>query len=132
MVVDMPEVVVKPVSTRRQRKVFLEFPWTLYRDDPNWIPPLRSDQKEMVGDARHPFYERNRSQTFLTYRGGEVCGRIAAILNVGHIEQYNDPRGFFGFFECRDEPICSKSGRSRSIICSSQSSRITGASPRVV
>lgn len=99
----MPELVVKPVSTRRQRKAFLELPWTIYRDDLNWIPPLRSDQKEMVGFARHPFYKHNQSQTFLAYRGGEVCGRIAAILNVGHIERYNDPCGFFGFFECHDD-----------------------------
>ena len=99
----MPELVVKPVSTRWERKAFLEFPWTLYRNDPNWIPPLRSDQKEMVGYARHPFYELNRSQTFLAYRGRELCGRIAAIVNVGHIKRYNDPRGFFGFFECRDD-----------------------------
>ena len=45
----MPELVMKPGSTRWERKAFLEFPWTLYRDDPNWIPPLCSDQKEMVG-----------------------------------------------------------------------------------
>lgn len=99
----MPEVVVKPVSTRRQRKAFLEFPWTLYRDDPNWIPPLRGEQKEMVGFAHHPFYQHNRAQTFLAYRDGEICGRIATILNIGHIERYNDRRGFFGFFECRDD-----------------------------
>jgi GNAT superfamily N-acetyltransferase len=99
----MPELVVKPVSTRREKKDFLEFPWTLYRGDPNWIPPLRTDQKEMVGYSPSPFYERNRGQTFLAYRGGEVCGRIEAILNVGHIERYSDPRGFFGFFECRDD-----------------------------
>jgi len=100
---DMPAFVVKPVSRRRERKAFLEFPWKLYRGDPNWIPPLRGDQKERIGYARHPFYQRNRSQTFLAYRGGEVCGRVAAILNLGHIERYNDPRGFFGFFECRDD-----------------------------
>ncbi|MEN6557774.1 MAG: GNAT family N-acetyltransferase, partial [Thermoguttaceae bacterium] len=99
----MQAVVVKPVVTRRQRKAFLEFPWTLYRDDPNWIPPIRADQKGMVGFSHHPFYERNQVQTFLAYRGGEVCGRIAAILNVGHIERYNDRCGFFGFFECRDD-----------------------------
>jgi GNAT superfamily N-acetyltransferase len=101
--VEMSELVVRPVVTGRERKAFLEFPWTLYRDDPNWIPPLCGDQKEMVGYARHPFYGRNRSQTFLAYRGSEVCGRIAAIVNVGHVERYNDPRGFFGFFECRDD-----------------------------
>lgn len=99
----MTKLIVKPVSCGSERKAFLEFPWTLYRNDPNWIPPLRTDQKEMVGFGHHPFYERNQVQTFLAFRGGEVCGRIAAILNVGHIERYGDPRGFFGFFECRDD-----------------------------
>jgi GNAT superfamily N-acetyltransferase len=99
----MSGLVIKPVTTRHQRKAFLEFPWRLYRDDPNWIPPLRGNQKEMVGYSHNPFYDRNRSQTFLAYRDGEVCGRIAAILNYGHIERYNDLRGFFGFFDCRDD-----------------------------
>jgi len=42
-------------------------------------------------------------QTFLAYRSGEVCGRIAAIVNRGHIERYGEKRGFFGFFECCDD-----------------------------
>jgi len=57
----------------------------------------------MVGYAPHPFYEKNEIQTFLAYRSGEVCGRIAAILNRGHIERYHEQRGFFGFFECVDD-----------------------------
>ncbi len=99
----MSDLAVQRVATYRQRKQFLEFPWTLYRDDPNWIPPLRISQKELVGYAPHPFYERNRVQTFLALRGGEVCGRIAAILNQGHNERYRERRGFFGFFECVDD-----------------------------
>lgn len=99
----MSDIVVQPVTSRQQRKLFLHFPWTLYRGDPNWIPPLRSSQREMVGYARHPFYEKNDVQTFLAYRSGEVCGRIAAILNRGHIERYNEQRGFFGFFESVDD-----------------------------
>lgn len=99
----MPELVVKPVSSRRERKQFLELPWTLYRNDPNWIPPLRLNQKEMVGYCANPFYDRNRIQTFLAYRGGEVCGRIGAILNYGHIDRYDELRGFFGFFESVDD-----------------------------
>ena len=99
----MSELVVKRVSTGRERKQFLEFPWALYRDDPNWIPPLRKHQKEMVGYRPHPFHQRNRVQTFLACRGGEVCGRIAAILNREHIHHHSDRRGFFGFFECVDD-----------------------------
>jgi len=99
----MDSLVVQPVASRRQQKLFLEFPWSLYRGDPNWIPPLRSNQRELVGYRPHPFYERNEAQTFLAFRGGQVVGRIAAILNRGHIERFGDPRGFFGFFECRDD-----------------------------
>ena len=99
----MSSVSVVPVHTRRQRKQFLEFPWQLYRNDPNWVPPIRVDQKELVGYRHHPFYVRNRAQTFLAYRGNEVCGRIAAIVNQAHVELHNERRGFFGFFESVDD-----------------------------
>ncbi len=75
----------------------------MYEGDPNWIPPLRSNQQELVGYKPHPFYARNSVQTFIATRGEEVCGRIAAILNQGHNVHYNERRGFFGFFECRDD-----------------------------
>lgn len=100
----MDSLVVQPVTSKREQKLFLQFPWTLYRGDANWIPPLRTNQRELVGYRPHPFYERNESQTFLALRGDEVVGRIAAILNRGHIERFGDQRGFFGFFECRDDP----------------------------
>ncbi len=99
----MSNLTIQRVTTARQKKQFLHFPWTLYQNDPNWIPPLRGSQKEMVNYRPHPFYERNSCQTFLAYRDGEVCGRIAAILNHGHNVHYNERRGFFGFFDCRDD-----------------------------
>jgi len=99
----MADVTVIPALARRQKRDFLEFPWLLYRDDPNWVPPLRMTQRELVGYRRHPFYERNEVQTFVAYQGGKPCGRIAAILNRGHIDRYGERRGFFGFFECVDQ-----------------------------
>ncbi|MCE5302210.1 MAG: hypothetical protein LLF97_03755 [Planctomycetaceae bacterium] len=99
----MSNLLIERVTTRRQKKLFLEYPWTLYRNDPNWIPPLRGDQKCLVGYKPHPFYARNRVQTFLATRDGEPCGRIAAILNQGHNLRYNEKRGFWGFFDCNDD-----------------------------
>ncbi len=98
----MTDIVIRPVKTARQRRQFLELPWTIYKGDPNWIPPLRLDQKENVGYIHNPFYDWNQIQTFLAYRGNEVVGRIGAILNQGHINRYDDERGFFGFFESID------------------------------
>ena len=99
----MSNLAVIPVASRREKKDFLDFPWTIYGGDANWIPPLRGNQKELAGFRPHPFYERNTIQTFVAYRGGKPCGRIAAILNQGHIERYHERRGFFGFFECIDD-----------------------------
>jgi GNAT superfamily N-acetyltransferase len=99
----MSQVVVAPVSSRRERKLFLEFPWRHYRGDPNWVPPLRQNQKELVGFAKHPFYDDAVGQAFLAMRGGEVCGRILALVNHAHNRLYNEKRGFFGFFESVDD-----------------------------
>lgn len=94
---------VLEVQSRAQRKQFVRLPWRLYRDDPNWIPPLRATQLELLNYKPHPFYERNRIQTFLAMRDGRAVGRIAAILNQGHLDRHKDSRGFFGFYECEDD-----------------------------
>lgn len=98
-------ITVKPVTTRREQRQFLELPWTLYRGDPHWIPPLRQNQKELVGFAKHPFHtEVGQVQTFLAFRGTQPAGRVAAILNRVHNERYKEQRGFFGFFESIHDP----------------------------
>lgn len=91
------------MQTRREKRQFLELPWQLYRGDPNWIPPLRTNQKELVGFKPHPFHEDAEVQTFLALRKGEPCGRIAAVLNHAHNRQHKEQRGFFGFFESIDD-----------------------------
>jgi GNAT superfamily N-acetyltransferase len=99
----MSDIVIQRVANSRQRKQFLQFPWTIYQKDPYWIPALRLDEKENVGYSYNPFYDRNRIQTFLAYLGGKVVGRIGAVLNQGHINRYGEKRGFFGFFESIDD-----------------------------
>src|SRR5262245_34318641 len=99
----MPSLTIKPVETRQERKQFLELPWQINRDDPNWMPPLRQNQAELVGYKRHPFYDNAEGQTFLALRDGQPVGRVMAILNHAHNRYQNENRGFFGFFESIDD-----------------------------
>ena len=92
-------VEVIPVSTSREQKQFLHLPWSIYRGDANWVPPLRRNQRELCGFARHPFYDAARSQAFLAVRDGQAVGRILAIRNSRYDQKYNESTGFFGFFE---------------------------------
>ena len=99
----MTLITVKAVTTRAEQKEFIQLPWRLYSDTPQWVPPLLQNHKELLGFKKHPFYETNEIQTFLAYENGKVVGRVAAILNRGHIERYEEPIGFFGFFESIEE-----------------------------
>ena len=94
--------IIRPTRWR-ERRDFLEFPWRHYCGDRHWIPPLKQQQKELVGYVRHPFYDDAKVQTFLAYRQRRVVGRIAAIVNHAHNRKYNESRGFFGFFESIDD-----------------------------
>ncbi|HEX7378668.1 MAG TPA: N-acetyltransferase, partial [Pirellulales bacterium] len=93
------QAVLSPRDWRR----FLRFPRELYAADPRWVPPLVFDEEQRVGFRRHPFYDVNRVQAFIAEKEGRVVGRIAAIDNVRHNRQHGERRGFFGFFECRED-----------------------------
>jgi hypothetical protein len=95
--------VVKVGSDRRLQKQFVQLPWRIYRNDPNWIPPIVMALEEGVNFRKNPFYDRNRCEAFVALRDGQVVGRICAIVNQGHIDRFKEQLGFFGFFECQDD-----------------------------
>ncbi len=99
----MSDLEIVSVRSRQERKLFFNFPWDHYRGDPNWVPPLRIVQKELLNYRYHPFYDDAEIQTFVALRNGQPCGRIAALLNHAHNRQYDEQRGFFGFFESVDD-----------------------------
>ena len=67
---------------------------------------MRIVQKELLNYRRHPFYDDADIQTFVALRDGQPCGRLAALVNHAHNRQYDEQRGFFGFFESvEDEEV---------------------------
>lgn len=92
-----------PVETKREQKAFLNLECEIYRDDPNWVPPLWLIRKELLGFKHHPFYDDAEGQAFLVRRGDRVVGRVCAIVNHVHNRTHREKRGFFGFYECHDD-----------------------------
>ena len=99
----MSHLEVIPVQSRRERKLFFNFPWDHYRGDPHWVPPIRIVQKELLNFKYHPFYDDAYNQNFLALKDGRPCGRINAIVNHAHNRRYEEQRGFFGFFESEED-----------------------------
>jgi GNAT superfamily N-acetyltransferase len=100
----MAHLEVIPVESRRDRKLFFNLPWDLYSGDPNWVPPIRIVQKELLNFRHHPFYDDAEICNFLALRDGEPVGRVAAIVNHAHNRLYQEKRGFLGFFESHNDP----------------------------
>ena len=99
----MAQVEVIPVANSRDLRHFIRLPWTLYRDDPYWVPPLLVDMKKLLDKTKHPFFRHSSADFFLARRDGEWVGRIAAILNNNHNRYHNERAAFFGFFESIDD-----------------------------
>lgn len=96
----MGNVEIIRVQDGTTRKQFLELPYRLYRDDANWVPPLRVAQKELFDTRKHPFYAGAEVEFLLARRNGAVVGRIAAIHDRNFNQFQDEQAGFFGFFEC--------------------------------
>lgn len=95
---------IERVVTKKERAVFMDLPWQIYRGNPAWVPPLRFDLRAQLDPARGDFFKHSEGAFFLAYRGLAPVGRIAALHNTRHLAAHADGAGFFGFFECEDEP----------------------------
>ena len=62
------------------------------------------DVKKRLDPKKNPFFSHAAAELFLAERGGRIVGRIAAIVDERHNEIHRDDVGFFGWFECENDP----------------------------
>jgi len=84
-------------------KDFIDLPWSLYAEYPNWVPPLKKEVRRLLDPRKHPFWEFSERILFLARRGSETVGRIAGIIDRHYNEFHNEKMGIWGFFECADD-----------------------------
>ena len=97
-------VTVRKVETKADYGVFFAFPWRIYRDDPNWVPILKSMRHELLSKTQNAAWEYMEGDYFIAWRGEEPVGTIAAYINHRHNDHWGVRVGWFGAFECIDDP----------------------------
>lgn len=107
----MGEITVAPVADKAGRKQFTDLAYRLNADDPNWVPPLRSEAAELVDPAKNPFFQHADVQLFLACRDGRVVGRISAHIDRLALEMpveqgFGPGCGQWGLLEAEDEAVC--------------------------
>ena len=73
---------IRPISTKADRKKFVDLPFRLYKDDPNWVPPLKGEALGLITPEKNGWYSHARAQLFLAEEGGRVVGRISAHIDT--------------------------------------------------
>jgi hypothetical protein len=90
------------LANKKQVRDFLALPFHIYRDIPQWVPPLRMDDRLRLDPKRYPFYQHSQAGFFLAYDGTRILGRIAAIDNRLYNQYNNEATAFFYLFECEN------------------------------
>lgn len=90
------------LHNKKQADDFLRLPFSIYRDIPQWVPPLQMDERLRLNPKRFPFYQHSQASFFLAYERTRPIGRLA-VLDNHRYNEYNKTRtAFFYLFECEN------------------------------
>ena len=90
-------------NNKAQVKRFVQFYYDLYKDCPQWVPPLFVDAYLPLNRKKHPFFEHSEADFFLAVRDGKVVGRICAGENKLFNEYHKTRKAQFYFFDTIDD-----------------------------
>lgn len=84
---------------RKDRNTFLDFPFHLYKDTPQWIPPLRTDMTYLMDRKHHPFYQHSQGDFFAVESEGSILGTIAVLKNRIYNDYHHSQTSFFYYID---------------------------------
>ncbi len=83
-------------------RAFHQLPFSIYKDDKNWIPHLKQDIEKLFDKNKNPLLKKGKARRWLLRANGKFIGRIAAFINPKYNKQFTFETGGLGFFECID------------------------------
>ncbi len=97
------------LTDRDQVRKFLDLPFRIYEDIPQWVPPLRPDARNQLDPKRNPFFEHSKAVFLLAEDdSGLALGRLCVMNNHRYNELKGTHTGFFYLFECIDDQEVSR------------------------
>ena len=99
---------VKEATTPKERKDFVKFPFSLYKGNPYWVPPIIKDEMETFNRDKNPAFKSAQAQFYLAYDGNKIVGRVAAIINHIEVKEQGLKKMRCGWFDFIDNLEVSK------------------------
>ncbi len=96
-------VEIRSVSGGRDLKRFIDLPFRLHANHPQWVPPLKLERRLFLSRRMNAFFTHGEAEYFLALRDGRAVGRITAHVNDAFNEHQQKNWGWFGFLEFEDD-----------------------------
>lgn len=96
-------VTIKEVKSKSDLRKFIQFPNSLYRHNPCWIPALEADEWKTLDPKKNAAFEYSQARYWLAFNDRKIVGRIAAILSEGHRSHWNQAYMRFGWIDFIDD-----------------------------
>jgi len=101
-------VTIRTVEDAPGRKAFVDIAYALNRDDPNWVPPLKTEVHGLIDPRTNPWFEHAEARFFLAERDGEPVGRISAQVDELVLRHMGPGIGQWGMFEAADAEVAAE------------------------
>lgn len=101
-------ITIKKIKDLKGLRDFIQFRYDLYRDDPNDVPYLYSDEEFTLRHDKNASFDDCVADYFMAYRDGKPVGRVAAIINRKANERWQTKSVRFGWFDFIDDIEVSK------------------------
>jgi GNAT superfamily N-acetyltransferase len=75
-------ITIREVTTKQERKLFVDYPNRLYRDVPQFVPATFDDDMSDWDREKNPAFAYCDARCWLAWRDNEIVGRIGAILSM--------------------------------------------------
>jgi hypothetical protein len=102
-------VLIKEINSKSELKKFVKFPYKLYKDCPQWVPPLIMDELQTLSPKKNPAFDYCECKLWLAFKDNKIAGRIAGIINHKFIEKWGKKAVRFGWIDFIDDEEVSKS-----------------------
>ncbi|HEX8585453.1 MAG TPA: N-acetyltransferase [Allosphingosinicella sp.] len=101
----MSDITLRAVEDAADRKTFVDLAYSLNKDDPNWVPPLKTEVHGLIDARTNPWFEHAEARLFLAERDGKVVGRISAQVDQLVQVHMGQGTGQWGMLEAVDEEV---------------------------
>lgn len=94
---------IRKIEKKKDYKKFVRFPTELYKDNPNYIPPMESDEMKMTTSKNAHYSECDQAYFLAEDENGKVVGRIACLIMHRYNEKNNSKYARFSRFDVIDD-----------------------------